>query len=81
MTLLDFKTLSEQEQVHIMRKRGVYIGKRRIPGFVVLMYQVESFYVEVFYKKYRHSIAGVNCTEYTGILDPYLEQIELAPLA
>lgn len=77
MMLIEFRQLPEAEQMSIIRKSGVYIGKRRLPGITVLLYQVESFYVEVFYTKYRHSIAKVNYTEYTGILDPYLEQIEI----
>jgi len=75
MTLFEFKLLSEAEQLELLYREGVYIGKRKEKGRTVLLYQVESFYVEVVYKKYRYFVSDIRCTDSTSCLDPYLEQI------
>lgn len=77
MTLFDFKLLGWEDQIEQVYREGVYIGKRRMLEQFVLLYQVESFYVELYYKKYRQSVLSIKCSASTSILDPYLEQIEV----
>lgn len=77
MTLFDFKLLDDAAQIDLVYREGVYIGKRRIIDQHVLLYQVEGYYVELFYKKYRHSVVAIKSSAMTEILDPYLEQIEV----
>jgi hypothetical protein len=77
MKLADFKSLSRDEQVTILYQEGVYIGKKKVEKLTVLLYQLESFYVELFYSSYRRSIQKLRVTDSTFILDPYLEQIEI----
>lgn len=77
MTLFDFKLLTQQEQIEEVYRHGVYIGKRKELARTVLLYQVESFYVELFYTKYRHIVSNIRSSLSTSVLDPYLEQIEV----
>ncbi|MFL5773427.1 MAG: hypothetical protein ACJ75F_09730 [Flavisolibacter sp.] len=77
MTLLDFQVLTMQEQVNVLYLHGVYIGKRKADKLTVLLLQLDSFYVEVFYKRYRVEITRVRCSASTNMLDPYLAQIEV----
>ncbi len=80
MTLFDFKLLTEADQIDLLYKEGVYIGKRKQGAASVLLYQLESFYVEVFYKKYRYYVEKVKCTDDTDCLEPYLPQIDVEQL-
>jgi hypothetical protein len=80
MTSFDFKLLDQVEQINLLHEEGVYIGKRKINYCCVLLYQLESFYVEVFYKKYRCSVSKIHCFSSTRLLDPYLEQIDVEHL-
>lgn len=80
MKLFDFKLLSKEEQTALVYEHGVYIGKRKYVDQFVLLYQLESFYVELYYWKYRHSISAIKSSALTSILDPYLEQIEVEDL-
>lgn len=80
MTLFDFQLLSKNEQVDLLYKEGVYIGKRKINNSCVLLYQLESFYIEVYYKKYRCSVIRIHCFRSTTLLDPYMEQIDVEHL-
>lgn len=77
MTLLDFQVLTMQEQINVLYQQGVYIGKRKAEKLTVLILQLDSFYVEVFYKKYRIEITRLRCSASTKMLDPYLAQIEV----
>lgn len=80
MTLYDFQLLPEPQQIEILYRAGVYIGKRREGVSVILLYQLESFYVEVYYRKYRSHIRQLHCFDSTDLLDPYLEQIDVENL-
>jgi hypothetical protein len=78
--MYEFRILSDQEQLDIVYGCGVYIGKRKAKGMVSVLYQVDSFYVELFYKKYRYFISHSRCSASIVIAEPYLDQIDLAEL-
>jgi hypothetical protein len=80
MTLVDFQLLHIQDQISILYKHGVYIGKRKRGHLTILSYQIESFYVEVVYRMYRRHIIKIKCSDSTDVLDPYLEQIDVEHL-
>ena len=77
MTMLGFEALSCKAQIAILYQDGLYIGKKKISGSVRLLFQVESFYVEITYAHYRKSIHKIHCTDSTSILDQYLDQIDV----
>lgn len=77
MTLFEFQVLPMQEQVNVLYEQGVYIGKRKADKLTVLLMQLDSFYVEVFYRKYRQDITRLRCSASTWMLDPYLSQIDV----
>jgi hypothetical protein len=77
MRLKKFQSLSNTQQVALLYKQGVYIGKRKSGKKTVLLYQLDSFYVEVFYLSYRRYIYNMSYSESIEILDPYLEQINV----
>ena len=80
MTLFDFQLLDNSEKMDLLYEQGVYIGKRKETDQSILLYQVESFYVEVFYKKHRRFVSRLHCFSSTALLDPYLEQIHVEHL-
>ena len=77
MTLFEFQLLPETEQVSILYECGVYIGKRKEKKRSTLLFQLDSFYVEVYYSSYRRYISRLHCSQSTVLLDPYLEQIDV----
>ncbi|MFL5810433.1 MAG: hypothetical protein ACJ749_12990 [Flavisolibacter sp.] len=77
MKWFEFEQLPVVEQVGLLYKHGVYIGKRKERNRTLILFQLEGFYVEVFYTKYRHHIASLRCSDSTMLLDPYLEQIDV----
>lgn len=73
MNQFDFSLLEENEQLDILYHEGVYIGKRKEGLRNILLYQLESFYVEVYYLKHRSHPDKIRCFRSTVFLDPYLE--------
>lgn len=77
MRLLDFTRLPNEEKANLLYKQGVYIGKCKKRNTTVVLYQLEGFYVEVYYRKYRCFIDRISCFSGTARLDPYLNQIDV----
>jgi hypothetical protein len=77
MRLHEFIHLPEKEKVTLLYEQGVYIGKRRQSNTVVVLYQLDGFYAEVFYRTYRRQIDRISCFSGTARLDPYLAGIDV----
>ncbi len=77
MTLYDFTLLDDREKIWILYEHGVYIGKRKIGGASVILYQLEGFYAEIFYRTYRRDIKQISSFAGTAKLDPYLTEINV----
>jgi hypothetical protein len=79
MTLYDFRALDEMEQQAAFWD-GVHIGERADGDHWILLYQIDSFYVEVFYDKVKNVIVKYTAFQTTERLKPYLQQIDLKEL-
>lgn len=80
MRLNEFTYLPQKEKVALLYDYGVYIGKRRHGKIIAVLYQLEGFYAEVFYRTYRREIDRISCFSDTARLDPYLAGIDVEPL-
>lgn len=77
MTISEFRLLQQHEMIQTLQDGGVYVGKRKQGRNCRLLFQFESFYVEILYFTYRKHIAEIITSASTHILDPYLEQINV----
>ncbi|OQP64768.1 hypothetical protein A3860_18595 [Niastella vici] len=77
MTLYEFNALSESEQTEALKENGVELTTRSDGESTVTLYQIDSFYVEVYAHKldrrYRSFL-------YTDPLEPYLGSIDITGL-
>ncbi len=80
MTLNQFNLLNEDDQACAIWQRGVLIATRASGSCRVLLYQIEGFYVEVFYQPQYHVITKFKSFASTDALDPYFGQISLSGL-
>jgi hypothetical protein len=80
MTMFDFSLLSRSEQADLLYNEGVYVGKQKRPGQTILLYQLKSFYAEIYYHRYRSHVTRIHCFTSTTLLDPYLKDISLEEL-
>ncbi len=77
MMLNEFTQLTDKEKVNLLYAHGVYIGKHKQETTIVLLYQLEGFYAEIYYRKYRCVIKRISCFATTARLDPYLTEIDV----
>ena len=76
MTLYQFLALDEMEQQEAIWD-GVHIADRDEGEHKILLYQIDAFYVEVFYHKEYNVIRKYLPFNSIDKLAPYLEQIEI----
>jgi hypothetical protein len=77
MTFYQFKALSAYKQYQYLKKRGVMIAQRITTAYKFLLYQIDSFYVELKYNLLETKIEVIRCFSDTKDLDPYLGDISL----
>lgn len=79
MTLEGFTALDHEHQMEATMT-GVCVGGRTEGRYMVLLYQMSAFYVEVWYNKMHHFISDMIAFESTDRLSPYLEKVQLEGL-
>jgi hypothetical protein len=80
MTLYEFKLLCPDEQAAITWKDGAFIAVGDRGHIKVLLYQIYSFYVEVYYNCEWGKIEEFNSFDATDQLEPYLAAVDLSDL-
>lgn len=76
MTLSAFQQLDYKGRTAVTG-RGVCIGGRADSEHIILLYQIESFYIEVYFHKKDHYITKFFGFDDMDLLDPYLEKINI----
>jgi hypothetical protein len=77
VTLYQFIALDEDPQAEALWDCGVHLANREHGEHTVLLYQLDGFYVEVFYQKKLNAITRLRPFATTNLLQPYLDQIPL----
>jgi hypothetical protein len=61
-------------------KHGVYIASRRGLFCGIALFQVEDYYVEIFYNKKTNEVGRVKTFHGTELLEPYLKHIDISEI-
>ena len=80
MTLDQFTLLNEPSQAKTLLERGIYLTDRIYKNFSIILYQLDSFYVEVYHNLRYDIMQGMRCFEDDDALQPYLESIDISCL-
>ena len=80
ISMKNYAVLRQSLQCDILHKHGVYIGKSKRDHKVLVVFQLCGFYVEVEYKKYRHRIENIVCSNSVKIAEPYLKFVNVEEL-
>jgi len=75
-----FRLLPDKEQFDLLSQHGVYVGKRKEDEMTMVLYQLHTYYVEIFYKQYRKQVSHMRFFTSTDEIQPYLEQIDVQRL-
>lgn len=80
MNLVQFNSLNDTEQAETLLEKGVCVAELFYKEFKILLYQVNRFYVEVYYHITYDMIQGFRGFESMTALDPYLQSIDITEL-
>ncbi len=78
MKLYDFKFLDDKSQAEVLFNYGVLIAERLYKDLVIQLYQINSFYVEVYYNSVFKMVQGINSFDNLTRLEPYLSSIDIS---
>ena len=79
MTLYQFIALDEMEQAEAVWE-GTFIADREDNEHKILLYQIDSFYVEVYYHTELNVVRKYRPFSSINQLKPYLDQIDIQKL-
>ncbi len=77
MTLAQFNKLSIEQQQRAVLINGVFLAERKDPPLRMMLYDMENFYVEVFFLSRYNKVAWFNGFQLTKKLEPYLQKIDI----
>ncbi len=77
MTLAQFNKLSIEQQQRAVLINGVFLAERKDPPLRMMLYDMENFYVEVFFLSRYNKVAWFNGFQSTNKLEPYLQKIDI----
>lgn len=80
MTFNQFKYLSEDDQEHLLWRKGVELGRRRDHRYHYILYQVDGFYMEVKFIMSDKTILEIACFEDIRLINSYLQAINIDSL-
>lgn len=78
--LAEFNELMEDQQFDLLHRDGVYVGKRKEGKQTIVLFQLYSFYIEVYYKQYRKQIDHIVTSDDANILHSYIDQVDVSEL-
>ena len=78
MVLEQFNSLSKYEQQDLLLKKGIFIAERFDGPFRIMLYQLDGFYVEVYFFNLYNKVAYFLGYDTTEVLEPYLAQIDVS---
>ncbi|HEV7329424.1 MAG TPA: hypothetical protein VGN63_00135 [Flavisolibacter sp.] len=76
MTLSQFQQLDHETQLQVA-DRATCLRSRMDPEHLILLYQIEGFYIEVYYHKRLRSFTRAHAFDDMVLLDPYLEEMQI----
>ena len=80
MKLSDFILLSLEQKGNVALHEGILVGKRTLGQHLVFLFQLGSFYVELFCNIDNRQMEEVMVFDKVHLLNPYLEAIPIDDL-
>ena len=73
MTLYQYKLLDYTDQACVLWNKGVFLCERKAGQHTIALYQIDGFYVEVFYHREHNQIERLRSFRNVDQLRPYLD--------
>jgi len=80
MTLFYYNELNDREQHEVLWEHGIHIGGRIDGEHKIILYQIFSFYVELYYNPDYDVLKRLRSFSRLEFLDPYIEQLDISEI-
>ena len=80
MTRQKFVSLPSPSKKNVLLRFGSFIAERSNSLFRVMLYELDGFYVEIYFLRWSKKPFVYNTFRSTDRLNPYLRQIDLSTL-
>ena len=80
MILNFFNTLPKKAQQELLLAQGTFLAERTDGPFRIMLYQLESFYVEVHFFNLYNKVAFFAAFDNVEGLEPYQESIDVSSM-
>lgn len=80
MTLLYFKNLTKNQKRTTVLRHGAFLSEKSYGLFRTMLYQLDGFYVEVYFTRFSKEALWFRSFDSTKNLQPYLQQIDISSL-
>lgn len=77
LTSSAFDSLAQADQEALIAAEGIYIAVRQEPEFIIRLYQLGTFYAELFYHRVSQHPVCIRSFTGTARLDPYVNGLDL----
>jgi hypothetical protein len=78
MDIRDFNFMDGLAKTEVLANAGVYLAERLDGCFRISLYQVDDFYVEIYYHRTRYFYICIRSFEEVSDLFPYLQDIDIS---
>jgi len=80
MTIDQFRATSQYVQKSMIKLHGTFLLKRRTVETYAYLFQVDGFYVEVFFNERNGNILQIRAFDDLEHLEPYLNAIDISEI-
>lgn len=80
MTFQSFNLLNQAQQQKLLLKHGSFLDERNTGNYHIMLYQMEAFYVEVYFITSTGKSTFFRSFQSTEGLQPYLDKMDLKGL-
>jgi hypothetical protein len=80
MTMRDFELMNGIEKMQAIAELGVFLAKRKEGCFSISLYQIEDFYIEIYFHTTQLLYISARTFTNTAELSSYLDQIDISSL-
>lgn len=80
MTRKAFGLLSEERKRKKVLEQAVYLTSRQTHDMSVFLFQLDGFYVEVYFLNDNEEMYSIHSFDDPELLRPYLDRIDIQPL-
>ena len=78
MTIYEFESMTGLEKIKALASHAVFLAKRNEGCFSISLYQIEAFYVEIYFHIGQQKFVTARTFSNTAELDGYLGAIDIS---